>query len=296
MGNVEAKKMRFFDPQVSGTRWCGWLSSCRSHSGAAAWRYDHGIRFAPRRKIAEWVILSTLPSGTKKAPFFGTIFVVKLIILPRQARDKHSLGKKTPKKEWCFLAQPPPLGLTVFGPEPARAEPQRWKFADGSAVGGWRGGAESSFFGQFLYESDHFAKTGSGWTSENLREKRRVSQADDADATAAASEAAADGAAAAVPEGEELNVALQAEVLYFTLLGLRTAAAGEHLWWGGQPGDAKVDLVAAIRSGAEASMRGSTVAGGGGGGAGGGEQSRGSSSPDSAGEQSDKITTNWVSR
>ena len=55
---------------------------------------------------------------------------------------------------------------------------------------------------------------------------------------------------AQVPEGEELNLALQAEVLYFTLLGLRAAAAGEHLWWKNNArGDMGVDLVAAIRSG-----------------------------------------------
>ena len=55
---------------------------------------------------------------------------------------------------------------------------------------------------------------------------------------------------ATVPDGEELNLALQAEVLYFTLLGLRAAAAGEHLWWkNNSRGDAGVDLVSAIRSG-----------------------------------------------
>ena len=53
-----------------------------------------------------------------------------------------------------------------------------------------------------------------------------------------------------VPDGEELNQALQDEVLYFTLLGLRAAAAGEHLWWKNNAhGDAGVDLVSAIRSG-----------------------------------------------
>ena len=52
------------------------------------------------------------------------------------------------------------------------------------------------------------------------------------------------------PDGEELNLALQAEVLYFTLLGLRAAASGEHLWWkNNSHGDAGVDLVSAIRSG-----------------------------------------------
>lgn len=59
--------------------------------------------------------------------------------------------------------------------------------------------------------------------------------------------------AAPVPDGEELNLALQAEVLYFTLLGLRAAAAGEHLWWkNNSRGDAGVDLVSAIRSGKNA--------------------------------------------
>ena len=53
-----------------------------------------------------------------------------------------------------------------------------------------------------------------------------------------------------VPDGEELNQALQDEVLYFTLLGLRAAAAGEHLWWkNNSRDDAGVDLVSAIRSG-----------------------------------------------
>jgi len=47
-------------------------------------------------------------------------------------------------------------------------------------------------------------------------------------------------------EGEELNIALRDEVLYFTLVGLRAAAAGEHM--SGQPTDIArpLDLEAAV--------------------------------------------------
>jgi len=62
-----------------------------------------------------------------------------------------------------------------------------------------------------------------------------------------------------VPESE-LNKSLQDEVLYFTLLGLRAAAAGQHMSKE-ESGNAEVDLLSAsaAESGARRSLGGEEV-------------------------------------
>ena len=63
-----------------------------------------------------------------------------------------------------------------------------------------------------------------------------------------------------VPESE-LNKSLQDEVLYFTLLGLRAAAAGQHMSNKEESGNAEVDLLSAsaAESGARRSLGGEEV-------------------------------------
>jgi hypothetical protein len=89
----------------------------------------------------------TARSRCKKTHIVLRQFILKMINLPRQAWDKHR--ESTQKRDLCVFLQPDnPLQINAFEQCEKRllCEP-------------------------FYAESDHFTKTGSGQTSEKLREK-----------------------------------------------------------------------------------------------------------------------------
>jgi hypothetical protein len=102
----------------------------------------------------------------RKRHFLSHLYI-KCIILPRQARDKHrENSKKVPFSRSAALA---PINLHHAHRHARRRTlgqrfDSRWRVIRPGAC--WRQGQERCeqrlCFAQFLYQNDHFAKTGSG--------------------------------------------------------------------------------------------------------------------------------------
>jgi len=84
-------------------------------------------------------------------------FILTMIILPRQARDKHR--ESTQKREASFAGK-------EYGP--GYCLEVDWVESNGHC-----GGAGNASFAPFIYIYDHFTKTGSGQTQGKLKTKTR---------------------------------------------------------------------------------------------------------------------------